>query len=211
MIQGNNIFISLDGSRTPFACTQSNSIKSGCKAIEISSPDSGEWEELLAGRKSWGMNVKSLVGAEDDIANLLMAGNTYTISVFSGRSQYIPKLIGRALCETVNIEAQRGNVSYGTFNFKGSGPLAPYTLATGLTLSASSLAIRVNASGQLTATLAPSSASIKKLFWETSNPRVAQVGQNGVIQAYIPGTAVITCRTMDGSNLSATCNVTVSQ
>ena len=211
MIHGNNIYISLDGSRQPFACTQSNSIKTGAKMVEISGPNTGDWEENLDGRKNWSMNLKWLVGDADDIANLLMAGNTYNISIFSKRTQLSPKMMGRALCESVEIQAQRGNISYGTFSFRGTGPLAPPTKVTGITLSASTLAVRVNATGQLTATVAPSGASIKKLFWETSNPTVAQVGQNGIVQGYTPGTAVITCRSMDGSNISATCTVTVSQ
>jgi len=211
MIHGNNIYISLDGSRQPFACTQSNSIKTGAKIVEISGPNTGDWEENLNGRKNWSMSFKWLVGDADDITNLLMAGNTYNVSIFSKRTQLSPKMIGRAICESVEVQAQRGNISYGTFNFKGSGPLAPPVAVSGITLSSSTLAVRVNATGMLTATVAPSNASIKKLFWSTSNPNVAQVNQNGVVQGFTPGTAVITCRSMDGSDISATCTVTVSQ
>lgn len=47
------------------------------------------------------------------------------------------------------------------------------------------------------------------LSWKSSKSAVASVDENGVVTAHKAGTAVITCRTNDGSNLKRTCNITV--
>jgi hypothetical protein len=55
----------------------------------------------------------------------------------------------------------------------------------------------------------PSDATDKSLTWTSSNSGVATV-KDGVVTAVGEGTATITVKTMDGSNLSATCKVTVT-
>ena len=62
---------------------------------------------------------------------------------------------------------------------------------------------------QLTATLLPEDATDKKVTWATSNPEVARVDSEGLVTAVSVGTATITAMTADGSNLSASCAVTV--
>ncbi len=47
------------------------------------------------------------------------------------------------------------------------------------------------------------------LSWKSSKSAVASVDENGVVTAHKAGTAVITCRTNDGSNLKRTCRITV--
>ena len=125
MVHGNNIFISLDEYSAPFACTKSNDIDTGCKAIEVSSPNTGDWEENIAGRKSWGFSVSWLVGSSTDIKNLLMVGNTYNITVISrGSSANSSVLTGSALCTAAKVTLTKGSIANGTFTFKGTGPLA---------------------------------------------------------------------------------------
>ena len=63
----------------------------------------------------------------------------------------------------------------------------------------------------MTVTLSPNNASIKDILWVSSNPAIAIVDENGTITALKAGTATITARTTDGSNLSASCAVTVLQ
>ena len=55
----------------------------------------------------------------------------------------------------------------------------------------------------------PASAA-KNLEWSSSNPEVATISQTGKLTAVSIGTAVITCSTNDGSNLSDTCTVIVT-
>ena len=82
--------------------------------------------------------------------------------------------------------------------------------ATGITLSQSVLSFNaVNQSATLTATVTPANATIKSVTWTSSNTNVATVNSTGVVTAIADGTATITATTSDGTNLSATCAVTV--
>ena len=62
---------------------------------------------------------------------------------------------------------------------------------------------------RLTASVVPGYAANKTLRWTSSNTSVATVDANGLVTPVSQGTAVITATTLDGSNLSATCVVTV--
>ena len=53
----------------------------------------------------------------------------------------------------------------------------------------------------------PSNATIKDVIWESSNPNIVAVDQNGVITRLGIGPSTITARTIDGSNLFASCIV----
>lgn len=64
---------------------------------------------------------------------------------------------------------------------------------------------------QLKATVLPTDATNKKLKWESSNPQVASVNQDGIVTAENEGTAVITVCSTDGSGKSDRCTVTVIQ
>lgn len=62
----------------------------------------------------------------------------------------------------------------------------------------------------LTASVAPERADNKTLKWTSDNENIATVTQEGVVKGVNVGTANITATTTDGSNLSATCKVTVT-
>ena len=58
--------------------------------------------------------------------------------------------------------------------------------------------------------ISPANADNKSVVWSSDNPSVASVSQKGDVQTYnIIGTANIKATTQDGSDLSATCKVTV--
>ena len=82
-------------------------------------------------------------------------------------------------------------------------------LATALFLDVESMELLVGNSATITATVSPLGAS-QSLVWTTSNSSVATV-TNGTVTGIREGTVTITVRTIDGSNLSATCNVGVSK
>ena len=63
---------------------------------------------------------------------------------------------------------------------------------------------------RLSATVAPETATIKKLAWSSSNTNAAIVAEDGTITAIGPGQAKITATATDGSGVSATCTVTVT-
>ena len=65
-------------------------------------------------------------------------------------------------------------------------------------------------SQKLEASLLPEAADNKTLEWTSDNENVASVDQNGVVKGINVGTTNIIAKTTDGSNLSATCKVTVN-
>ncbi len=62
---------------------------------------------------------------------------------------------------------------------------------------------------QLVANVIPETADNKNLLWESSNPDVATVDENGVVTGYANGSTVITCKTEIGG-FKASCKVSVT-
>jgi len=87
--------------------------------------------------------------------------------------------------------------------------MASDVLATSLTLDAAEASLAPDETLTLTATLLPEDATNPALAWTSSNEKVATVDEYGVVTAVADGEATITVSTTDGSNLSATCVVTV--
>lgn len=79
---------------------------------------------------------------------------------------------------------------------------------SGVTLDRNTLNLTVGISGQLTATVTPSTAVNKNVTWSSSNTKVATVDSNGKVTAVAEGTAIINVTTEDGGRV-ATCIVTV--
>lgn len=63
----------------------------------------------------------------------------------------------------------------------------------------------------LTAEVGPSNATDSSVTWSSSDTNVITVDQSGLVTAIAPGTAVITVKANDGSNVEASCSVTVEQ
>ena len=82
-------------------------------------------------------------------------------------------------------------------------------LATGISFNKPSMSLAVGNTETLVATVTPSNATNKNVTWSSSNTSVATVDQNGKVTAKTVGTANITATTTDGTNLTATCQVTV--
>ncbi len=62
---------------------------------------------------------------------------------------------------------------------------------------------------QLNATVLPKNTANKTVAWSSSNPSVATVDENGLVTGVAVGQALITAATTDGSNLNASCHVSV--
>lgn len=86
--------------------------------------------------------------------------------------------------------------------------------ATGISLNTDKLALTrygKDVKEKLTATVTPDETTNNNVKWASSNNKVATVDSNGYVTAKGKGTVRITATTTDGSNLSATCTVTVKQ
>ena len=84
-------------------------------------------------------------------------------------------------------------------------------LATSISLNQSQMSLQVGSTLQLTATVLPDSTTNKVVNWVSSDENVATVDTTGLMTAIAVGSATITATTTDGSNLNASCVVTVTE
>ena len=108
------------------------------------------------------------------------------------------------------------NTNVATVN--GSGLVTPkavgtatITVKTADGTNKTAATINMGSTLQLTATVAPNTTSNKGVTWTSSNTNVATVNGSGLVTPKAVGTSTITVKTNDGSNKTATCNVTVRQ
>ncbi|MDD6779291.1 MAG: Ig-like domain-containing protein [Bacteroidales bacterium] len=84
------------------------------------------------------------------------------------------------------------------------------TPVTSIALNAESLHITTTTkSASLEATVTPADATLKDLYWTSSDPLIATVDQNGLVTRRREGSATITACAIDGSGAMANCQVTV--
>lgn len=81
-------------------------------------------------------------------------------------------------------------------------------VATGIELDPETVSIKVGETATVSATVTPSNATVRTVTWESSNKSVATVSK-GTITAIGVGEAEITA-TVDGTEISASCTVTVT-
>ena len=81
---------------------------------------------------------------------------------------------------------------------------------TGVTLDRTSVELTEGDTTVLTATVNPSNATNKNVYWTSSDSSVATVDNAGKVTAVKRGTALITVTTKDG-NKTATCTITVTK
>ena len=89
-----------------------------------------------------------------------------------------------------------------------NGSEIPVVNPTGITLSKTTASLTVGGTVRITATVTPSDATNKTVTWTSLNTSVATVN-NGLITAVSEGTATI--KATVGTNISATCTVTVTK
>ena len=87
-------------------------------------------------------------------------------------------------------------------------PVSPDIPVTGVSFEIGNYAVLNGDTFALTATIAPTSATIQELTWVSSNHSVAIVSPTGVVTGKKIGTTTITARTVDGG-YTASCDVTV--
>ena len=104
-----------------------------------------------------------------------------------------------------SVDAYRAADGWKEFNIEPIGGM----LATSLAFDITEVSLAPNETLPLTATILPEDVTNPTLSWTSSNKAVATVDANGVITAVSVGDAIITASTTDGSELSASCHVSV--
>lgn len=123
---GKDIIVILSQGGTALASTsiRSQDIQTSCATIEKASSTQQDWEEHIAGRKSWSLTVNYLVLSSAKVNDLLYVGQTFDVRMNIGETTY---LVGTAIMIQVKQTATIGNLAQGSFSLKGSGPLAAPT------------------------------------------------------------------------------------
>lgn len=80
-----------------------------------------------------------------------------------------------------------------------------------ITLNETSYEMYPNDTLQLTTTINPNTATNQVISWESSNESVATVSDEGLVTAISVGNTTITATAVDGSNVYATCTITVNE
>lgn len=122
VIHGRNLIIRVDG--TAIAGAKSCEINVDGEQIETASPSKGTWRTFLAGRKEWSVSCGFLIPASGTPlkSEAAMVNTTVTLTVQSGLSG--DTLTGEAIVKAWKASGTIGNLSQGSFQFRGNGALS---------------------------------------------------------------------------------------
>lgn len=84
------------------------------------------------------------------------------------------------------------------------------TIAESLVLTNTGVNMQVGDTFQLTALFTPATTTDKSLKWESSDPSVVSVDNQGLLTAHALGETTVSATTSDGSDLTATCPIRVN-
>lgn len=118
---------------------------------------------------------------------------------------------------TIPVDKSTPNKYWGldSIDIDSNGYLSPYeeaskvTNVSSLVLDKEKDTLTVGQTDILSPKILPDNASNKKLVWSSSNTDVVTVDDSGKVTALKEGSATVTAKTTDGSNLSASCEITV--
>ena len=114
------------------------------------------------------------------------------------------------------VTAKKNGKTTITARIKGTRIKASSRITVGvpvsrIKISGKPVSLKMGERFTLKTTISPKKASVKKLAYESSNPKVATVSKKGVIRAVSAGTAKIRVTAADGSGKKASCTVTVTE
>lgn len=120
---GKDLIVILSQNGTALASTaiRSQEIQASAETIEKASATQQDWKEYVAGRKAWSLSVSYLVLTASKVADLLMVGQTFDVTVKDVDNT--SSVSGVAILSSVKHTASIGNLANGSFTFVGSGPL----------------------------------------------------------------------------------------
>lgn len=186
------------------------------KGTEIGSVTVSGPRELLAGKtgefraKVTGVNPEAPVeqAVTWQISNRSENMAKASVNASTGRLT-TPKLsAGDEGWVEVTAESKAGQVSSEPFRVtvKTLNPVAK------ISLSETKVSCYTGNTAALTVTMSDSKGNpvSPEVLWSSGKPQVATV-EDGVVTALVKGTAVITCKALDGSGKTAKCTVTVTQ
>ena len=122
----------------------------------------------------------------------------FSKNTFNNATLYVP--IG-------TIDKYKATEGWKDFWFIEEGEGSTYVET--ITLNPSTMNLGVGDTRQLTVEVLPDDATDKSVTWSSDNENIATVSSEGLVTAQSEGNVIIRCKANDGSNIVATCSVTV--
>lgn len=198
---GNKVYDSRDNCNAVIE-SKSNKLIIGCKnsIIPNSITTVGEWAFRGCGFTSITIPDSVTSIEEEAFAYCSLTSLTIPFSVTS---------IGRkAFWYCLNLPSITVNPQTGILGTNYEGPYV-YYYTSGISLDKTSLSFQeLHTYARLTAKVMPHGAN-ETVTWKSSNPRVATVDDNGFVTAQDTGSTIITATTIDGTELSDKCHVSI--
>ena len=117
--------------------------------------------------------------------------------------------------DVITVDRVAHNIAYTPSTTQTDKPSTDTTptivLVRDIKLSSTKETLEVGNTVSLTATVLPDYASNRTVTWTSNNEQVAKVSADGIVTAIGKGTANITVRANDGSNVTATAVITVEE
>lgn len=148
---------------------------------------------------SWCDKLSTVICEAEVPMNISTSSSIFSSGYISKSTLYVPSH-SVDLYKSANCWRDFGNI----VGFTTEQPV----LSTSLTFSESLIELYVGDTKRLDYDIFPTDATVKNLSWTSSNNYIVSV-DNGIITAVRSGIATITVKTMDGSNLSAQCQIKV--
>ena len=141
--------------------------------------------------------------------------NLKKIVFLSPEPPSIGTMFGAPETVTIYVPAESVDKYKAVGNFGFHYDIKSITYASSINLNTNELSLHdpnggYYAQAQLYAEILPKETTVSSLYWSSDNEDIATVDANGVVTAKGYGETYVTATTLDGSNLSAACKITVA-
>lgn len=160
----------------------------------------------LASGKSVTLKATGFLPSNANSKAVTWKSSNTSIATVSSSGKVTAKKAGKVKITATTKDGSKKSASCTITVVKDSKKLVK---VSSVSMTPASATINVGASTKLSASVAPSKATMKTLFWTSSNSSIATVDQKGNVKAVKAGSVTITATAQDGSKKKATCAVTV--
>lgn len=122
---GKDLILALSGE--PLAAAKSCSIQQSQSFIEVASPTSGRWKQVVPSMLEWGISANTLLGTYASYNTLDQAwrnGTAVTIRYYD--TEYNCNKTGTAYIADIRLEGSVGSLAQMSIQLQGSGELSEY-------------------------------------------------------------------------------------
>lgn len=185
--------------------TKNKKVKATCKVTVKGASkvviNSAKTIYLKKGKKT---TLKTTVTTQGKNTKVTWTSSNKKFATVTSKGKVVAKKAGRAKITATTADGSKKKASVTVVV-----PRKKMTNASKVTVKAAATTLTVGGTTTVKATVTPSKATYKKVYWSTNNASVATVDQNGKIKAVKAGKATITATAQDGSKKSGKTTITV--